>query len=387
MPDTVLPAGPFFGPDSVVIDAGDEQTSGIGIYPDAHNTQLRAADQPTRYYFQPARISLAQRHGSADLDFSMTALVQHAAGGLPLSYIGGSCTFASTFALPDAVNTGIVHKLMIHDHPDPPARIRALFNYWRGDPVLSLRMVPVTRSAVSCVVGHPGTAPIFMNVQHSTTGSIELQGNNTFLVSCTPAAAEEVVTDLRDGAAPPFVVRNVLTEQFDTGSTTLIADLEVDVDELYEAFSEVMPSGGPPAGAGTADVVYQTGISVGAIRADFTEATGGRADSRLKAWMNNTDVIKKTVFDMVKEQLFDLSPNESTEQSRSGPTWWGDVFGDSKVSLKNDIARTGMSQRRTVTLHGALSVERTVEGNLNELITVDKSELDKYLTVVDVGGF
>jgi hypothetical protein len=387
MPNIAFPAGPIFGPAPVVIGVRGDAASSIDIYPDARNAELKAAGNPAQYYFRPRRISLAQRQSSPDVDFSMTALLKHAVGSSHLEYIGGSCTFYCTLALPRAVNTDIINNLMNHNHADPPARVEALFNYRRGDPTPGLRMVPVSHSAVSCVVAHPrtGTAPISMSVQHSGTGSIEMQGRNTFLVSCTPTAVEEIVTNLRDGTAPPFVIRNVLTEQFDTGPTTLTADLEVDVDKLYEAFSAVIPLGGRLARDATADVIYQTGISVGAIHADFSEVNDVQVDSHLKTWMNDTDAIKKTVFGMVKEQLFDLSPNESAEQGQSDATWWDNVF--DKVTLKNDHAKTGVFLRRTLTLHGVISVEQTVEGNLNELAVVAKAELDKYLTVVDVGAF
>lgn len=391
MPDIAYPAGPIFGPDSVVVGVRDDtgSSANIHVYPDARNTELRVAGQPTQYYFQPARASLARRQNSPDLDFSMTALVKHVPGSPRLEYIGGSSTFAVTLSLPDAVDTGIIDNLMNHDHPDPPARIGALFNYRRGDPTPGLRMVPVTRSAVSCVVEDPrsGTAPILINAQHSVTGSIETQGRNTFLVSCTPAAAEEIVTNLRNGAAPPFVIRNTLTEQFDTGPTTIAVDLKVDVDKLYEAFSAAMPPGGPLAGDATADAIYQAGISVDAVHTELTASTGVPVDSQVKAWMDGTDAIKKTVFGMVREQLFDFSPNESVEQGRSYPAWWDDVFGSSTVTLKSAHARTGVLLRHTVTLRGAVSAEQTVEGDLKELTGVIRAELDKYLTVIDVAGF
>lgn len=389
MPGIAFPAGPVFGPDSVVIDAADTGSSiDVHIYPDAHNVELKAAGQPTQYYFQPARISLARRQNSPDVDFSMTALVKHAPGGPHLEYIGGSCTFTTTLALPDAAAARIIDKLISHDHPDPAARIAKLFNYRRGDPAPGLRMVPITRSAVSCVIEHPrtGTDPIFMSAQHSPDGSIEAQGRNSFLVSCTPAAAEDIATNLRDGTAPPFMIRNVLTEQFDTGPTTLVAQLEVDVDKLYEAFSAVVPPGTPLLGKAAADAIHQAAASVAAIHVDFTEA-GARVDSPVAAFLKHTDILEEAIFAMVKEQLFDTGPGENLDHGEPEPTWWDEVFGNSTVTLKTDHARTGVVLRKTVTLHGAVLVEQAVEGYLDELAAAAKAELDTYLTVVDIGAF
>ncbi|MGH3380723.1 MAG: hypothetical protein ACRDP6_38910 [Actinoallomurus sp.] len=379
MPDSAFPAGPIFGPDSVVIEVRDGagSTIAVPVRPDARNVELRAAGQPTQYYFQPTRVSLAQRQSSPEFDFSMTALVRYALGPHP-EYIGGSCTLAVTLAVPDSVTAGIVDALMAHHHPDPPPRISALFNHRDGDPAPGLRMVPVTRSAISCVVGDPrtGTAPIVVNAE----GSIEAQGRNTFLVSCTPAVAEEIVTSLRDRTVPPFLVRNVLTEQFATGPATLTADLQVDVDKLYDAFSAAMPG----SVAENADVLYQAGMSADAVRVD--PATGAQVDA-LNAWLNDTDAIKEAVFGMVKDQLFDVGPDGSAEPGAPGPTWWDDVFGHAKVTLKQDHARTGVSLRHTVTLHGAVPAGHTVEGDLSELAGATKGELDKYLTVIEAAGF
>jgi hypothetical protein len=387
MTDVALPAGPLFGPDSVTIDVGCDPgpSMSVPVLPDAQNTALRAAGQPAQFYVQPARLFLAHRQASPDLDFSMTAVAKNASTD-HLEFVGGSCTFAATLALPDSVIAGVADTLMGGGHPDPPARIAELFTYRRGDPTPALRMVPIVRSDVSVVLDpvQSGAAPAVMNVQHSPAGSIEPQGLNSFLVSCSPSAAEEIVAVLRNGAAPPFVVRTVLTEQFDTGPAVVTADLVVEVDKVYEALSDVMPPGGPPAGQAGAEAAYRSAISVGAVRTTFTEAAGGPLDARLAAWMHDTDAVKKAVFGLAGEQLFDVAHAGGSGQAQPNPTWWDSLFGDSHVALKGDFSRTGAHLQQTMTLHGAVFAEHTVEGDLSELAAVTGTQLDKYLTVVGI---
>jgi hypothetical protein len=104
----------------------------------------------------------------------------------------------------------------------------------------------------------------------------------------------------------------------------------------------------------------------------------------VRAWLNDTDAIKAAAFTMVKERLFDIGSDESAEQS---PEWWSSVFGASKVTLKSDHAKTGVVLRHTLTLHGAISAEQTVEGDLSELAHAVEAGLDRYLTLTDVAGF
>src|SRR6516162_10286569 len=73
MPDDVLPAGPIFGPDFVTISLADGRGTSfeVPIYPDANNAELKAGGLAVMFYFQPARVFLANRRNSDDLDFSM----------------------------------------------------------------------------------------------------------------------------------------------------------------------------------------------------------------------------------------------------------------------------------------------------------------------------
>ncbi|CAM5244292.1 hypothetical protein STANM309S_05180 [Streptomyces tanashiensis] len=398
MPDSVFPAGPVFGPDSLVIDidggAPGDAAVGVHIRPDALNAGLAAAGQPTRYYFQPPRVTVATRSGSSDLDFSATAMVRAPVTPQP-EYLGGSCTFACTAALPDGAEARIVQKLTDHDHADPPARIASLFAHGPGSPAPELVMVPITANAVSCVVEHPpsGPGPLLMSVQGGSGGGIDIQTRSSFLVSFSPAAAEAVVTNLRDAAAPPFLVRNVLTEQFDTGRATITTEVDVDIEKLHGVFAAAVPPGEPWPGDGAAAAAYRAALTAGAVRTHVT-GTGPTSTvgpvllgSSVTAWLSDTDELRKVVFSLAKGSLFDVTDADAPQAGQGAPpapAWWTEVFGDARVTLKNEAPTGGVHLQQVLITQGTVTVERTIEGGLAEVAAAARTELDKYLTVIAI---
>ncbi|MEU0008267.1 hypothetical protein ABZ079_29445 [Streptomyces sp. NPDC006314] len=63
-------------------------------------------------------------------------------------------------------------------------------------------------------------------------------GESVLLAPCelppeTARRCVELVTNLRDAAAPPFLVRNVVTEQFNTGKATAFTDADIDIGKLH----------------------------------------------------------------------------------------------------------------------------------------------------------
>ncbi|MEU4576338.1 hypothetical protein [Nonomuraea sp. NPDC023979] len=364
MPERPSPAGPIFGPDTVVVEV-DGPTGGVHVRPDAGNPALRAAGLPARYYVQPARMALARRQASPDLDFSASVLVK-GAPGTP-EYVGGSCTFGVALALPPPALEIVTRKLAHHDHPDPAPRIAELFERGAKEPAPSLTPVQVTRSVLSCVI--EGEPPLVMTAQHGATGSVEAQGHNTFLVSFTPAAAEAVVRNLRDGAAPPFTIRNRLTEQFTTGPAVLTARVDVDADKLYDLLRDAAGPGGALPEDVALDAVHTAALARGAVTTRITDAGHGSLDARTTRWLGETDEIKAAVLGLVRQELFDLGGGPGT------------------ATLKRDHPRTGTALSQVVTLHGPVSAARTVEGDLQELASAARTDLGKYLVVVDAGAF
>ncbi|SED98636.1 hypothetical protein [Streptomyces sp. TLI_105] len=403
MSDNAFPAGPVFGPDSLVIDVDGGGPGGpavsVHVRPDTQNAGLAAAGEPTRYYFEPPRVTVAKRSGSTDLDFSATVMLQAPVGPQP-TYLGGSCTFACTAALPDGVTARIVEKLANHDHPDPPARIASLFTHRDGGPEPELLMVPITANTVSCVVEHPttGPGPLLMSVQGGPGGGIDIQARSSFLVSFSPAAAEAVVTNLRDAAAPPFLVRNVLTEQFDTGQATVFTDTDIDVEKLHDVFGAAVPPGEPWPGGDAAGAAYRAALVTGAVTTHVTEShpagTGPTAtvgpvppDPLVSIWLSDTDELRKVVFRMARDSLFDVTAAAAPETGQGGrpaPAWWSEVFGDARVTLKSERPTGGVHLRERLTTHGTVTAEHAIEGGLAEVAEAARTQLDKYLTVIAI---
>ncbi|MEU7143447.1 hypothetical protein ABZ942_28665 [Nocardia sp. NPDC046473] len=346
------PAGPLSGPDALVFPVGATDFD-LRVYPDARNAELATADRPTRYYFQPPTVFLAHRDAAPELDFSMSALAKRPGPAAPtIEYLGGTCTFATTLALPEAVPTDVLDKIMRHDHPDPPTRIAHLFNYRPTAPTPELVPVPITRNTVSCTAAHARN--ITLTAQYSANGSIEIHAHNTFLVSCDAAATEEIVRSLRNATTPPLAVTNTLTEQFDTGAASFTVELEVDLDQLYAACAA--------DGGVTAPAIYRAGRAANAIRHTITDSTTRPIDAALNDWLDHSDALPAIVFEMVADQLF-----------------------DNGTTLKPHRAPSRSVLRHSSTLSGQISTQQTVEAQFDDLRAAVKNDIDNYLTVLDIG--
>jgi hypothetical protein len=373
MSDTATASGPIWGPDSVTITTDDGD---VAVRPDANNVALKEAGLPTRYYVQPNRVRLA-RADSGDYDFAMQAFVK-GAPGTQIEYMGGTCTFSATLGMSEQAIAGVTQRLVAHNHPEPNQRIAALFNYEKSDPPPEVGFMPVQRSRLECVIDHPrnGPGPIVMTVANHGSGSIELQGRNSFLVTCSAAAADEIVTNLRDAAAPPFVIRYLLTEQFDTGLATAQTKLTVDVDKTYDALAATATA---PLTGDTFEASYRAAVTSGAMRISSR-------DAEMLPWLEETDAVKTALFALVKEELFDIDPPTTAAVSDFG--WWDTVFGGgSGVTLKKDHERRGIVLTQTLDVHGLVNAQQTVEGTLDDLSIAAKADIGKYLTVLNVGGF
>ncbi|MFG1798382.1 hypothetical protein [Nocardia sp. NPDC049149] len=349
MPPTLTPAGPLFGPDAVVFDTATMQL-GVRVYPDARNGDLAAAALPTRFYVEPPALFLARRD-TGELDFAMSALVKR--GPAPeIEYVGGTCTFATTSALPDAVFAEVGDRLVGGDHPEPPARLAPLFRCGRIAP--ELQPIPISRSTISCVLAQPPAvaAPLPGSIQFQREGSLESAGRNTFLVTCGPATAAEFVDSLRRRAAPPLLLAELRTEQFDTGAATLVARVSVAVDRLCTDDADPEDR-------------YRASLARGAIEVVVTDHTGKQVEQGLRAWISRSEPIKQAVFALAGPRLRDTAAVEPGGRQPAG-----------------------LVLRDSLELHGAIALEHTVTAQFGDLVAaVTEYGTDKYLTVLDIGGY
>lgn len=378
MPDTTVLAGPLLTSDTLVLDLGPG-TAGphVHVYPDAHNDVRTAAGQAAVFYVAPAEVRLAERHDSTDPDFAMTALVKGGPGGT-LEYLGGTCTFAITTALSDQSWQDVTRRLVDGDHTDPPAPVAALFGRRPGAPPPSVQYVPVLGSTVSATAAETGAAgpPAVLNVQGSGSGSIEIAGRNTFLVTCGPGAARDIVGALRAGKPPPFTVRVVLTEAFDAGAAERPLRLRIDINALFSLLSAA--AAGQPLTPAVADIAYQAAVSAGAVSAD---GGGTDADNR---WLTTVQPVKAAVFGIVAAELTDLT-DTSPGTAAGRPLWWSAAFGRSAVRLRTQPPADGAIRLGHLTLNGTVNVDQTVVSSPENFAVPPNSDLGSHLQVIDVG--
>ncbi|MFF0464645.1 hypothetical protein [Streptomyces mexicanus] len=90
---------------------------------------------------------------------------------------------------------------------------------------------------------------------------------------------------------------------------------------------------------------------------------------------------------MAGDPLFDVTAATASQPGQGGrtaPAWWGEVFGDARVTLRTTPATGSVRLRERVTMHGTVTAEQTIEGGLAEVAAAARTQLDKYLTVIAV---
>lgn len=399
MGDFVSGVGPLFGPNFVVVTVDDDSGKryDVQVYPDAHNPELRAAGQPTQYYFQPSQVYLARKHDSPDdFDFQMTVFKgllsaedTIAPADLAGTEVGGGfCTFSTTFAIPPEVIDRVLEKLTTREHGDPGQRLGPFFNFQNNDPSPVLGIVPITNSSVVCSVADPAIVGNFlkMSAQYSGKGSIEQKGITTFLLTCNTVAAGVIASSLKQGASPPFTVANTLQEMFYINGVTV--DVTVDVDKVYDSFSAAVSVGSLfGITAVEADFAYSNCITSGAITTHITQ-NGAVLDPETKKWVDqNIEVMRKTAMDLVKQEIFDWDPSKNDSRASADRSWVSEVFGGASVSLKSTYEKRSIKLNQQLVLDTTYAASHTVTGDLNDLLPAVTANLNKYLFIADVGEF
>lgn len=396
--DSIHALGPLFGPDFITIEI-DDQTKGkfaLEIFPDANNPALKRNGLPTQFYYMPKEIQLAKREDSPDdYDFSvtlfkglMTAEDTLGVSGIPstggeVDAGGAFIAFSTTMAVPESVVAAALATLKAGNHEAPPARIAEFFMGAQQGPAPLLGIVPIVDNAVTIEIPQlPGAgdakSPWFISAQGTGHGSIEASGISSFLVTCNQMAAGAVVGALKDGRSP-FTVHYNMKELFYINACDI--QMHVDVDKTFTQFS-----GAAEAKYGFAQVDlsanYQNCLTNGAI-STVIQQNGTDVDADLKK------LIEKTVSDMqdkawnlVKTEIFDWQPKPDDPAKASAG-----ACGGVAVQLKFNYQKHGVKFDDHFEINETISKEDTVSGTLTALEPAIKKNLDKYLSIVDIGEF
>jgi hypothetical protein len=398
MPDFISANGPIWGPDYVVVTVEQNGTPyALQIFPDANNAALRAAGLPTQYYWQPAAVYPATRPDNQSLyDFGMTLFkgLLTSADDVGVTSAdqemgGGWLTFATTFAVPPEAITSAVSLIQNGQYTTPPPQtISQYFNYQNGDPTPLLGLIPITEDDATVNVPDltKATPGMWIEAVSPQKGSIEAQGINTFLVTCSQWAAGAIASGLAAGGAPPFMVQCQLHEQFwiDACTVTVTADY----DKVYESMSAALSTGGFfGITSASLQAAYRNMQTSGVIQT-VIQMDAGALTTAQQTWIQqNVDSIQTQFWNAVKTTIFDWDPTKSdpTGVASASQSWFASIFGGTSVSLKADYQNTGLSMETTLTLEGPITATQGVSGDLTALMTAVKANLSDYPAVVDIG--
>jgi hypothetical protein len=449
MPDlTVAPLGALFGPDFIVVTVEDE-TSGkynLQIYPDANNPLLKANGLPMQFYYMPQNLHLAKKPNSDDFDFSVTLFkglmtsedTLNAGGaattGGEIDAGGVFVTFSTSMEIPSSVLSATLEKLksgQISGAAGPvPASIAGHCRVAANDPEPRLGCVPIASSQVTIEVPQlPGSSvsspppagatpaagasptpaaagaktatpapsptppaaagavapitntgnPWFISAQGMGNGSIDASGVSTFLVTCNQDAAGAIVGALQAGNSP-FTVHYNLTLMFYINAMSV--HMTVNTDKVFQQLSAAAEAKYLFVQADLS-ANYQSCVQSGAISTVINDNSGGLVDPDMKKLIDTEITNMQTqAWNMVKDQMFNWQPKPDAPATASTG-----ACGGAAISLKLNYQSNAASLNDSLTLNETVTRAQMVSGDLNELASVAKSKLDKYLAIVDIGQF
>lgn len=448
MPDLVAvqPLGPLFGPDFITVTVNNQSSGSfdLEIFPDANNPALRANGLPMQYYYLPKQLYLAKKpDGSGDFDFSVTLFkglmttedtlgisgAQTSGGELDAG--GAFVTFSMTMAVPDAVVAAALAMLKTQQYSAPPARIASYFGGSQGGPDPLLGIVPIVDNHVTIEVPQlPGSSappapaaagstpaagsspapaaggatpaagsstpaagasassasapvvnngnPWFISAQCNSQGSIEASGVSSFLVTCNQLAAGAIVGSLQAGRSP-FVVHYNLSEMFYINACQI--EMTIDVDKVFTQFSGDVNA---KYGFVQADLQanYQSCITSGAINTVINE-NGAAVDSDMKSMIDKqVGDMQTNAWNLVKSEIFDWQPKPDAPASASAG-----ACGGVAVQLKANYQMHGVNLTQNWTLNDSITKLDGKDGTLTELQPAIQANLNKYLSIIDIGQF
>ena len=293
---------------------------------------------------------------------------------------GAFISFSTTMAVPDSVVAAALAKLKAQDHPPAPPRILSLFTRGPADLAPLLGIVPIVDNKVTIEVPQLSTnskSPLFISAQGAGQGSIEAAGISSFLVTCNEFAAGAIVGSLRAGQSP-FTVHYNLTLMFYINACHI--DVHIDVDKVFDQFSGAVAV---KAGFFQADLSakYLDCETSGGISTTIT-MNGAAMDPDIKTMVDKqSQDMQDKAWDMVKNEIFNWQPTSDTPASASTG-----ACGGAGVTLKSNYQKHGIKFDNTLDLNTVISKLDTVSGTLSELQSSIKTNLSKYLAIVDVGS-
>jgi hypothetical protein len=402
------PLGALFGPDFLIVTVNDDTNTkySLEVYPDANNTLLKANGLPTQYYFVPQRIYLAKKQDSPqDFDFGMTVfkglmtsedtvgITDAKTPGGDVEAGGGFCTFSTTFAIPDSVIANAIKALKNKDYPSPSARLAPFLNLEAHDPDPLLGIVPILDNNVQCLVpqlsaaGTPG-APMYVNAQSATKGSLEAHGISSFLVTCNQLAAGAIAGSLKAGVSP-FTVNYNLSEQFYLPACEV--DVDIDMDKVYDAFSTAVSAQGFFTNASFSEA-YSNCVTSGAIKTVMKIDEAVIPDDLKQMILQQSQQMQQNAINQVKSELFDWQPTDGGPATAGSPVgslsgFFGGLFGGASVSMKSTYQKRSIHTQTSFTLDTTMAKSDTKSGDLTDLEPAIKANLDKYLAIVDIGEY
>jgi hypothetical protein len=327
-------------------------------------------------------------------------VAQNTPGG-ELDAGGGFCTFSTTFAIPDTAIKNAIKALKTKNFDGAvPKRLAPYLATDATDPDPLLGIVPILANNVTIEVpqfaqvaggvngaaaGTPsGTgAPMLISAQGTGKGSTEAAGISAFLVTCNQLAAGAIAGSLKNGVSP-FTVHYNLTEQFYLPACDI--EVDIDLDKTFASFSAAVSASGFFSTA-SFQGAYTNAVTNGSIVTTM-RLNEAEIPEDLKTWiMQNVQQMQQQAMDLVKHEIFDWMPNDGGPAQAGSKGPFGDLFGGAAVAMKASYQKRSIHMPLKLRIDTTISVSDTKSGDLNDLGAAIKSDVGKYLSIVDVGEY
>lgn len=220
--------------------------------------------------------------------------------------------------------------------------------------------------------------PWFISAQCNSQGSIEASGISSFLVTCNQLAAGAIVGSLQAGRSP-FVVHYNLSEMFYINACQI--NMSINVDKVFMQFSGDVNA---QYGFVQADLQanYQSCITSGAINTVINE-NGAAVDADTKSIIDRqVSDMQTNAWNLVKSEIFDWQPTPSAPASASAG-----ACGGVAVQLKANYQMRGVHLNQNWILNETVTKLDGKDGTLTELEPAIQKNLNKYLSIIDIGQY